>query len=182
MPTLMNAFLAIFSAILLTLAFPNFDLWLLAWFALVPLFYAIEREKESAVKTFFLGWIFGTVFFAASCWWLTFSFTHYGGIPTWLAYILLFIITGIVGIFPAMFRVGFFGNFKTFRSFRYFVRADFMDGAGVFSRNFGRYELERDWLFAGFYESFDSDGAIRWCLSGRFLDCSFQFDCCAQFF
>jgi tetratricopeptide (TPR) repeat protein len=66
-PSLINSLLAILSAILLTLAFPDYDLWFLAWFALVPLFYAIEGEKESPVKSFVLGWIFGTCFFFASC-------------------------------------------------------------------------------------------------------------------
>jgi len=107
LPTLSNSLLAILSAILLTLAFPNFDLWLLAWFALVPLFYAIEREKESAVKSFVLGWLFGTAFFFGSCWWLTFSFITYGGIPAPLAYFLLFLICSIVGFLPAIFAAAF---------------------------------------------------------------------------
>jgi len=106
-PTLVNSLLAVFSAILLTLAFPDFDLWFLAWFALVPLFYAIERERESIVKSFILGWIFGTLFFAGSCWWLTFSFTTYGGIPALVAYFLLLIICLIVGVFPAIFAAAF---------------------------------------------------------------------------
>jgi apolipoprotein N-acyltransferase len=106
-PSLLNSLLAVASAITLTLAFPNFDLWFLAWFALVPLFFAIEREKESVVKSFLLGWIFGTLFFAGSCWWLTFSFVHYGGIPTSIAYVLLLIICSIVGIFPAIFAATF---------------------------------------------------------------------------
>ncbi len=73
----------------------------------MPLFYAIEREKDSIIKSTILGWIFGTLFFAGSCWWLTYSFTHYGGVPTWLAAILLLAITGIVGVFPAIFAAAF---------------------------------------------------------------------------
>lgn len=117
LPSVVNSLLAVASAILLTLAFPNFDLWFLAWFALVPLFFAVEREKESIVKSFFLGWIFGTLFFAGSCWWLTFAFTHYGGIPTWLAYILLLMITGIVGLFPAIFAAAFSVILKRFGTY-----------------------------------------------------------------
>ena len=107
LPSLVNSLLAVASAILLTLAFPNFDLWFLAWFALVPLFFAIEREKESIVKSSILGWIFGTLFFAGSCWWLTFAFTHYGGIPTSLAYVLLLVICSIMGLFFAVFGAAF---------------------------------------------------------------------------
>ena len=117
LPSLTNSLLAILSAILLTLAFPDFDLWFLAWFALVPLFYAVEREKESSVKSFVLGWIFGTAFFAGSCWWLTFSFVTYGGIPAPIAYFILFLICSMVGFFPAIFAAAFslalrrFGNY-----------------------------------------------------------------------
>ena len=117
LPTLSNSLLAILSAILLTLAFPDFDLWFLAWFALVPLFYAVEQEKESIVKSFVLGWIFGTLFFAGSCWWLTFSFITYGGIPMPIAYFLLFIICSMVGFFPAIFAAGFSLVLKRFGTY-----------------------------------------------------------------
>ena len=36
-PSWKNALLAVLSAILLILAFPDFEFWFLAWFALVPL-------------------------------------------------------------------------------------------------------------------------------------------------
>jgi len=117
LPTLLNSLLTIFSAILLTLAFPDFDLWFLAWFALVPLFYAIEREKESIIKSFVLGWIFGTLFFAGSCWWLTFSFMTYGGIPMPIAYFLLLIICSILGVFPAIFAAAFSTILKRFGTY-----------------------------------------------------------------
>lgn len=117
LPTLLNSLLAILSAILLTLAFPNFDWWFLAWFALVPLFYAIEREKESVVKSLILGWIFGTTFFCGSCWWLTFSFITYGGIPAPIAYFLLFLICSIVGFFPAIFAAAFSLILKRFGAY-----------------------------------------------------------------
>ena len=107
LPTLASSLLALLSAALLMFAFPDFDLWILAWFALVPLFCAVEREKESAVKSFVLGWIFGTAFFFGACWWLTFSFITYGGIPAPIAYFLLLIICSLVGFFPAIFAAAF---------------------------------------------------------------------------
>jgi len=117
LPSLTNSLLAILSAILLTLAFPDFDWWFLAWFALVPLFYSIEREKESVVKSFVLGWIFGAGFFFGSCWWLTFSFITYGGIPTPLAYFLLLIICLMIGFFPAVFGAIFSLILKRFGAY-----------------------------------------------------------------
>ena len=103
LPDWKNVLAALASAILLTCAFPDFEFWFLAWFALVPLMWAVEREKESAVKSFVLGWIFGTVFFFGTCWWLTFAPITYAGFPPALAYILMFGVTAIVGIFPGIF-------------------------------------------------------------------------------
>ena len=93
LPSWQNALLAIVSAILLTLAYPNFDLWYLAWFVLVPLLWAVERERDSGAKAFVLGWLFGTVFFFGTCWWLTFAPITYAGFPWPLAYFLLLCVT-----------------------------------------------------------------------------------------
>jgi len=103
LPSWKNALLAVVAAILLILAFPDFEYWFLAWFALVPLLWAVDREKESAAKSFVLGWIFGIVFFFGTCWWLTFAPITYAGFPVILAYFLLFCATAVVGIFPAIF-------------------------------------------------------------------------------
>ena len=117
LPAPLNAVLAFLSAILLVLAFPGFEFWFLAWFALAPLFYAVEREKESIVKSLFVGWIFGTYFFFGSCWWLTFAPITYAGFPGLLAYLLLFGAAAAVGFFPAIFAALFsillkrFGNY-----------------------------------------------------------------------
>jgi apolipoprotein N-acyltransferase len=117
LPSLTNSLLALLSSILLTLSFPNFDLWFLAWFALVPLFLAIEREKESAVKSFVLGWIFGICFFFGTCWWLTFAPITYGGVPSVIAYALLFGVTLIVGLFPTIFSAIFSLLLKRFGTY-----------------------------------------------------------------
>src|SRR3954447_10774464 len=103
LPSWKNALLAVLSAILLILAFPDFEFWFLAWFALVPLLLGVEREKDSIAGSFFLGWIFGFVFFSGSCWWLTYAPIHYAAFPWPLAYLLLFCVTGVAGLFPALF-------------------------------------------------------------------------------
>jgi apolipoprotein N-acyltransferase len=122
-PDWQNALLAVLSAVLLILAFPDFEFWFLAWFALVPLLFAIERESKSsppglrkgadassagwsasgAVRSFVLGWIFGVVFFSGTCWWLTYAPIHYAGFPIMLAYFLLFCVTAVAAIFPGIF-------------------------------------------------------------------------------
>ncbi len=116
LPSSANTILAALSAIVLILAFPDFDLWFSAWFALVPLFFAVEREKQSIVKSFVLGWIFGTSFFFGSCWWLTFAPITYGGVPTAIAYLLLLGAALVAGLFPAIFGAIFSLLLKRFGS------------------------------------------------------------------
>jgi apolipoprotein N-acyltransferase len=102
-PRWQDAALAVLSAILLILAFPDFEIWWLAWFALVPFLFAIENNKQSGVKSFWLGWLQGTVFFYGTCWWLTFAPINYGGIPAPLVYLLLVPATLGGGFFIGVF-------------------------------------------------------------------------------
>ncbi len=96
--------LAVLSAFLLILSFPDFNLWLLAWVGLVPLLVAVARVT-CARQAFALGWLWGAIFFYGSCWWLTHSMIHYGGLPRPLAYALLVPVVLIVGLLPATFAL-----------------------------------------------------------------------------
>ncbi len=119
LPSWTNLLLAILAAVLLVLAFPDFEFWFLAWFALVPLMWAIEREtkmqrparskgsdevpRTPLARCFVIGWIFGTLFFFGTCWWLAYAPIHYAGFPPILAYSLVLIACLGAGIFPAIF-------------------------------------------------------------------------------
>lgn len=55
--------LAILSAILLSLAFPKFNLWFIAYIALIPFFIELDRAKNNSYKKMaFLGVLFGLPF------------------------------------------------------------------------------------------------------------------------
>jgi apolipoprotein N-acyltransferase len=97
---------AVASTLLLIFSFPDFDLYFLAWIALVPLLVAIARRPASR-SAFILGWATGSIFFYASCYWLTYSMIHYGGLPTPLAYLLLIPGALVVGLFPGLFTLLF---------------------------------------------------------------------------
>lgn len=60
--------LACLSAVLLILSFPGFNLWLLAWVAFIPLFFAIEGQGP--LKAFLLSYLTGVLFFFGTIWWL----------------------------------------------------------------------------------------------------------------
>ena len=93
--------LALCSAVLLILAFPDFELWPLAAVGLVPLLF-IVAQRPRPLRSFFLGWLTGAVFFYGSCYWLTYSMIHYGGVPTPVAYLLLIPVPLVVGLFPGI--------------------------------------------------------------------------------
>ena len=92
------------SALLLILSFPNFEFYLLAWIALVPLLVVIAK-RPSMLRAFILGWAVGSVFFYVTCYWLTYSMIHYGGLPTLLAYLLLIPAALVVGVFHGLFAL-----------------------------------------------------------------------------
>jgi apolipoprotein N-acyltransferase len=101
-PTLAEASLAIASALLLVLSFPDFDLWWLAWIGLVPLLVAVTRMSKTP-RAFLLGWLWGVIFFYGTCWWLTYPMIHYAHIAAPLAYVLLLLPVIFVALFPALF-------------------------------------------------------------------------------
>jgi apolipoprotein N-acyltransferase len=90
------------TTLLLIFSFPNFELYPLAWIALVPLLVVIAR-RPSPLRAFILGWATGFVFFYATCYWLTYSMIHYGGVPTVVAYLLVIPGALVVGIFHGFF-------------------------------------------------------------------------------
>jgi apolipoprotein N-acyltransferase len=103
-PTLIEALCAIASALLLLLAFPDFGAWPLAWVALVPLLFCVARRPHAA-PSFVSGWLAGTLFFYASCHWLTYPMIRYAGFPAWLAYVLLLPVAAAGGLFHGLFAL-----------------------------------------------------------------------------
>ncbi|HEY0005097.1 MAG TPA: apolipoprotein N-acyltransferase [Pyrinomonadaceae bacterium] len=99
-PTRAEALLALFSAALLILSFPDLNLWPLAWVGLVPLLLAVAQRQQPGIS-FVLGWITGSLFFYGSCYWLTYAMIRYGHIPAVISYLMLMPGALIVGLFPA---------------------------------------------------------------------------------
>ncbi len=101
-PALIDFGAVTLSAVLLILSFPDFNLWPLAWCALAPLLLVLAINK-GRWRPFFLGWVFGTVFFYGSCYWLTYSMIHTGSVSPWIAFPLLLPGAVLLGIFPGVF-------------------------------------------------------------------------------
>ncbi len=150
LPSWQNALLALLAAVVMILAFPDFEFWFLAWFALVPLMWAVEREKELTARSFVLGWIFGTLFFFGTCWWLTFAPITYAGFPPLLAYFLLFCVTVIAGLFPALFAAMLALMLRRFGSWG-FLAAPFIWTATEFARY---WITGNNWNAIGYSQAF----------------------------
>ncbi len=172
LPDWKNALLALASAILLILAFPDFDYWFLAWFALVPLMWAVDREKESTTRSFVLGWIFGTAFFFGTCWWLTYAPITYAGFPPILAYFLLFCVCLVAGLFPATFAGVLSVLLRRFGSIA-FLAAPFI---WVFTEFLRYWVTGNNWNALGYASAFSGGESITlasvggvYLLSARFV-------------
>lgn len=114
LPSLRSVALSILAAALLILAFPDFEYSYTAWFALVPLLIALADESKCATAAAACGWLFGSVFFFGTCWWLSYAPIHYAGFPPLLAYGLVLLASAIVAVFPAAFAAVFAGFVQRF--------------------------------------------------------------------
>lgn len=94
--------LSLLTALLLVVSFPDFNFSPLAWIGFVPLLVTLARGQTPR-RAFLLGWLFGSVFFYATCHWLSYSMIHYGGIHPLIAYSLLIPGALVLGLFPAAF-------------------------------------------------------------------------------
>jgi apolipoprotein N-acyltransferase len=101
-PFISNLSLAIFSGLLLVFAFPDWNLWSLGWVGAAPLIMAVVRERKFW-RSLLLGSVTGTVFYAGSSSWVTYSMHNYGGMPLWLCYIILVIFSATLGVFTGLF-------------------------------------------------------------------------------
>jgi apolipoprotein N-acyltransferase len=97
---------AIISGLLWAFAFPKFNLEFFAWFALVPLLFAIY--SGNARRAMALGWVTGMVFYFITMSWVVNTLINYGNIPTVLSWLILSLLVAYmslyVGLFAALVR------------------------------------------------------------------------------
>ncbi len=89
---------------LLALAFPRFELSLLAWFAFVPLLWVIQ--DLSPKRAFFYGWISGMGFYLGTVYWVVHTIGLYSNIPTPAAVIPLLLMSAVLASYTGAFSAG----------------------------------------------------------------------------
>ncbi len=96
--------LAAAAGALLAAAFPGTGWSLCAWFAMVPLFRAIDGE--SVGKAFRLGWIAGVVFFGLSLDWIPATIARAGATNRFALWIPWAVTSAALALYPALFAAG----------------------------------------------------------------------------
>ncbi len=98
--TVTRAALVIASGLALALAFPKFDISLLAWVAFVPFFYAVEGEPLK--KVFWWGWLQGLACYVGSLYWVVITLNEFAGVHFVLSLIPMLLLAGVVAIYTAI--------------------------------------------------------------------------------
>jgi len=99
---------AVISGVLLILAFPVFDLYLLAWVAFVPLL--LSLWKKTPGEAFRAGFVFGVIYFFGTLYWIYYSVNFYGGLSLFKSLALVLLLCCYLSIYPAIFAY-FFSSF-----------------------------------------------------------------------
>lgn len=89
------------SGVLLALSFPVFDMELLAWIGLVPLFFSLRNK--TLLQSIYLGLISGLAFYLILLYWIPVPVTVYGKLPIPLGILLLFILALYLSLYTATF-------------------------------------------------------------------------------
>jgi apolipoprotein N-acyltransferase len=92
---------SLISGVLLVLSFPNIDLEFMAWFALVPLLYAIDGK--SLWSSFKLGFFTGFVSFLGILYWIVVAIHTYGNVHVIPSVLILLLLVGYLSLFIGAF-------------------------------------------------------------------------------
>jgi len=93
--------LAVSSGLLLITVFPRFNLEIIAWFSLIPLFYAIQEKRLH--HSFYLGSITGFVFFLGLIYWVFIAVSRYGNLNYILSVFVLLLLVSYLSLFIGTF-------------------------------------------------------------------------------
>src|SRR5262249_43407694 len=98
--TLTRIALCVASGLALGLAFPKFDLSLLAWVAFIPLFMVIEDQPLGRV--FGWAWLAGLSAFIGSMYWIAIPLHDFADVWMPIAILPMLLLSAIMGLFSAL--------------------------------------------------------------------------------
>ncbi len=92
---------ALVSGTLLFLSFPKFDLWPLAWMAIIPLLAILHNVSRK--QAFWYGWLTGTVYFLGCVYWVTHTMVLYGNLPLTVSILIMLLLVIYLGTYVGLF-------------------------------------------------------------------------------
>ncbi len=95
--------LSILSGILMSLGFPLFDFYPAAWFAFVPLLFALRGK--STKHAFRLGTLSGLAFYLSTIYWVYHSMYHYGYLPLYVSILIMFLLCLYLSLYTGLFSM-----------------------------------------------------------------------------
>ena len=99
-----NLIVALLSGLLLFLSFPKFGSGILAWVALIPLFYALRDAKPwEGFKTGFLA---GLVAHIGILYWISYVVVQYGYLPVYVGIMAMLLLAAYLSLYTACFAMG----------------------------------------------------------------------------
>jgi len=99
-----NLIAALLSGLLLFLSFPKFGSGILAWVALIPLFYALRDAKPwEGFKTGFLA---GLVAHVGILYWVSNVVVQYGNLPVYMGIMAMLLLAAYLSLYTACFAMG----------------------------------------------------------------------------
>ncbi|CAN2040128.1 Apolipoprotein N-acyltransferase [Candidatus Magnetomoraceae bacterium gMMP-15] len=93
--------MAVLTGLLMTVSFPKAEISYAAWFAIMPLLFALRNL--SIKSSFKLGFIAGLVHYLTLLYWLVHAMQVYGYLPLALSVCLLFLLCAYMGLYVAVF-------------------------------------------------------------------------------
>lgn len=100
----MNLFGALLSGVLLFLSFPKLGIGLVAWGALVPLLFSLEKAKPA--EGFRIGFLAGLVANIGIFYWIAEVVVQYGYLPLYLGIMAMLLLASYLSIYTACFAAG----------------------------------------------------------------------------
>jgi len=94
---------AAFCGLLVVLSFPQFNVFPLVWVAFIPLL--VLLYDKSGKQSFRIGFLFGTVYFFGTIYWIYHSLNHYGSISLVSSLFVVLLLSLYLSLYPALFCV-----------------------------------------------------------------------------
>ena len=96
--------LTVLSALLSTAAFPNMDIWVLAWISLVPLFYVLATARP--MSSFLAGALFGFLHMIGLAYWIFNALYFHTGVGFVVSILFLVLVIGLFfGLYYGLFAL-----------------------------------------------------------------------------